>query len=114
VLAALALKEIQGFDTQAQAKRNVVRAIEAVAERLGNTVTVCRKCYIHPQVIGAYMDGTLQQTVKARAARELSTAMKQLKPEEATVLALLHRRLSQNTNEVLFKPVPGMRERRRK
>ena len=43
VLAALALREFEAFDTQTQAKQNVVHAIEAVAERLGNTPTVCRK-----------------------------------------------------------------------
>src|SRR5205807_2614074 len=51
VLAALALQEFQAFDSQAQAKRNLVAAIERVAKRLGNTTAVCRKCYIHPAVI---------------------------------------------------------------
>src|SRR5205807_2602258 len=57
VLAARALQEFQAFDSRAQAKRNVVSAIEAVAKRLGNTKTVCRKCYIHPALLNAYLDG---------------------------------------------------------
>src|SRR6202012_588486 len=57
VLAALALREFESFDSQTQAKKNVVRAIESVAERLGNTPTVCRKCYVHPAVLDSYLDG---------------------------------------------------------
>jgi len=57
VLAALALREFEAFDSKTQAKKNVVRAIESVAERLGNTPTVCRKCYIHPAVLDAYQQG---------------------------------------------------------
>jgi DNA topoisomerase-1 len=42
-----------------QAKQNVVAAVRAVAEQLGNTPAVCRKCYVHPAIIDAYSDGTL-------------------------------------------------------
>ncbi|MEX2142210.1 MAG: hypothetical protein WD894_23280 [Pirellulales bacterium] len=48
VLAAMALEEFEKFDSKAQRKRNIVRAIEHVAERLGNTPSVCKKCYVHP------------------------------------------------------------------
>ena len=44
-------------------KKNVLRAVEEVAKRLGNTRSVCRKCYIHPAVIDAYMDGSLLKTL---------------------------------------------------
>jgi DNA topoisomerase-1 len=59
-----------------------------VAKHLGNTRAVCRKCYIHPAVIDAYMDGTLHQRMRIRAARadENGTA---LSPEEAAVLGFL-------------------------
>ncbi|HTD85758.1 MAG TPA: DNA topoisomerase IB, partial [Candidatus Binatia bacterium] len=70
VLAAMALREVEKFDTQTQAKKNVLRAIEAVAERLGNTPAICRKCYVHPMVLDAYMDGALLQTVKQRAQQQ--------------------------------------------
>ena len=94
VLAAYALHELEVFDTDAQAKINVVRAIESVAERLGNTVAICRKCYVHPEIIDAYMDGSLAQTLKHRAEAELSKSLNGLEPEEAAVLALLQQRLS--------------------
>lgn len=60
VLCVEALCRCEKFTTQRQAKRNVVAAIGEAAGRLGNTVAVCRKCYVHPAVIDAYMDGSLQ------------------------------------------------------
>ena len=59
VLAAMALQGFEACDSQAQAKKNVVAAIESVSKRLGNTPSVCRKCYVHPDVISTYMDGSL-------------------------------------------------------
>ena len=41
------------------AKRNITRAIERVSARLGNTPTICRKCYIHPEIMNAYLEGGL-------------------------------------------------------
>jgi DNA topoisomerase-1 len=89
VLAARALREFEAFDSQTQAKHNVMRAIEFVAKRLGNTKTVCRKCYIHPAVIDAYLAGSLVHTLRQRAEKELTLSLHQLKPEEAAVLAFL-------------------------
>ena len=66
VLAALALEEFEKFDSQAQRKRNIVRAIETVAERLGNTPSVCRKCYVHPVILDSYLDGSMLDTLKQR------------------------------------------------
>ena len=93
VLAAQALAAFEEFDSEAEAKRNVVQAIEAVAKRLGNTRAICRKCYVHPAVIDAYLEGDVAATIKQRAEQELSTALGQLSPEEAAVLMLLHQRL---------------------
>ena len=96
VLAALALREFQSFDSRTQAKKNVVRAIETVAERLGNTPTVCRKCYVHPDVIDAYLDGTMLETLKQIAEQEMVATLHELRPEEAAVLALLQQRLARS------------------
>jgi DNA topoisomerase-1 len=97
VLAARALQELARFNSQAQAKRNVLRAVEAVAKRLGNTRAVCRKCYIHPEVVNAFLDGTLAESLSRNAGRELGSNLKNLSREEAAVLALLHRRLQQDS-----------------
>jgi DNA topoisomerase I len=45
--------ELESFDNTAQAKRNLRAAIEKVSARLGNTPTICRKCYVHPEVLDA-------------------------------------------------------------
>jgi DNA topoisomerase I len=96
VLAARALRELAAFDSQAQAKRNILRAVEAVAKRLGNTRAVCRKCYIHPEVVHAYLDGTLAESLNRKAGRELRSNLKNLSQEEAAVLALLQHALKQD------------------
>jgi DNA topoisomerase-1 len=93
VLAARALQEFEAFDSQAQAKRNVVRAIEDVARRLGNTRAVCRKCYVHPAVLDAYLDGSLVETLRQRVEGEIKKELAGLRPEEAAVLAFLQERL---------------------
>src|SRR6185437_2369606 len=100
VLAARALQEFQAFDSQAQAKRNVVQAIESVAKRLGNTKAVCRKCYIHPAVINLYMDGSLLQTLTRRVKKELTRSLHGLPAEEAAVLTLLQHRLKREEQGV--------------
>lgn len=93
VLAVRALQDVDRFDSQTQAKRNVVAAIEQVAKDLGNTREICRKCYVHPAVVGAYMDGTLAETLQRRAESQARSSPRGLRPEEAAVLALLQQSL---------------------
>jgi DNA topoisomerase I len=59
-----------------------------VARKLGNTSTICRKCYVHPEVLNSYMDGNLVLELKSKAESELRSEVRSLKPEEAAVLAL--------------------------
>ena len=101
VLAARALQELEAFDSQAQAKRNVVSAIESVAGLLGNTTSVCRKCYVHPAVIDSYLDGSMLMTLKRRAEEEMRSGVGSLRPEEAAVLALLQQRLGREAGASL-------------
>src|SRR5207248_9324725 len=92
VLAAKALAASATFKSNAEAKRKVVAAIESVAKRLGNTKAVCRKCYIHPAILDAYMDGATIQTIRARDAK-LARSRGALTPEETAVVGILERRL---------------------
>ena len=94
VLAALALAEYEKVDSQAAAKRNVRAAIEAVAARLGNTPTVCRKCYIHPEIFDSYLSEELVLEARDAIEKELREDVSRLRPEEAVVLAFLQRRLA--------------------
>jgi DNA topoisomerase I len=93
VLAAQLLRDFEAVDSEARAKKNVVAAIEQVAKRLGNTKAVCRKCYVHPAVIDAYLDGSMMRTVSQRAQRTMK-AVGKLTAAEAAVLGLLQRRLA--------------------
>ena len=93
VLAALALQEFEKFDSETQAKKNIVRAIESVAEKLGNTPSICRKCYVHPAVIDAYLEGAALDALRERTRRELVEDLHALSPEEAAVVTLLQQRL---------------------
>jgi DNA topoisomerase-1 len=89
VLAALALLELEQGGTQAAAKRNVTRAIQQVAARLGNTPAICRKCYVHPVVVDRYLGGGLTLRIEAKAAPGPRRNLTDLQPEETAVLALL-------------------------
>jgi DNA topoisomerase-1 len=109
VLASMALQEFEKFDSQTQAKKNLVQAIENVAERLGNTPSVCRKCYVHPAVIDAYLDGSMLESLQQQTETELKSTLRGLQAEEAAVLAFLQRRLE---SEVSHKSAKKSRTRR--
>jgi len=79
VFAATVLREI---DPEQRTKKNLKKAIEQVAARLGNTPSICRKCYIHPHVIECFLDGSLH-------GREALRAKEGLDANERLVLELL-------------------------
>jgi len=58
VLVIALAEPIACFDP-AEEKRNILDAIEKVAERPGNTPTICRRCYVHPEIIACYQEGSL-------------------------------------------------------
>ena len=89
----MALAEFEAVDSASAAKQNVRRAIESVAKRLGNTPTICRKCYVHPEIFNGYLDGDLLTLLTRKIEGELSK-LRELSAAEATTLALLHRRLA--------------------
>ena len=92
-MAARALQEFEKFTSQAEAKKNLLHAVEAVARMLGNTPAICRRCYVHPVVLESYLDGTLVDQLKRRAEQKLATGVKS-SPDEAAVLMLLQQTLS--------------------
>lgn len=95
VLAALALQRFEQFETKAQAKKNLVQAIEHVAARLGNTPAVCRKCYIHPVILSSYLDGATIATLRRKTETALGHGLSSLSGPEGAVLAFLQERLRQ-------------------
>ena len=94
VMAAKALAAAAGFKSVSQARRNIVKAVEQVAKRLGNTKAVCRRCYIHPAIIDSYMEGVTLATGTTRARITRSAGSRgALSAVEAGVIGLLERRL---------------------
>ncbi|WP_095056026.1 DNA topoisomerase IB [Pseudomonas sp. Irchel s3f7] len=71
VLALATLRELR-WETEPDAKRHVVEMVKNVAKQLGNTPAVCRKCYIHPAVLDAFILGTLAELPKPRARKGLT------------------------------------------
>jgi len=92
VLACLALREFEAFQSETEAKRNIVQAIKSVAEKLGNTPAVCRKCYVHPAVLECYNAGELLKTLES-AGKKTSNSPHALRQEELEVMFLLEARL---------------------
>ena len=94
VLAAVALRELEEFTSEKHAKRIVVEAIEAVAEMLGNTPAICRRCYIHPAILESYLAGHVIARPRQVSAPPRRGSLSKLRPEEVAVLALLRERLA--------------------
>ena len=89
VLALAELSKLPQSDSAPRTKRNIVRAIERVAERLGNTVAVCRSCYVHPAIISAYLEGSLPRTIERYRKRSAKGA--RIRMHEWAVLAIVRR-----------------------
>jgi len=102
VLAAVALSQFEQFETKKQAKKNLVAAIERVAERLGNTPSVCRKCYVHPVVLQSYLDGNTVEVILKKTEDVLTHGLPQLTGAEGAVLAFLQTQLRRNQQPSLL------------
>ena len=89
VLALRALLPLEAAASEKEARRAVTGAIEAVAEVLGNTVAVCRACYVHPAVIDAYVNGSMANVRLRRVRTKGQAAPDRLRPHEAALLRLL-------------------------
>jgi DNA topoisomerase-1 len=86
VLAATSLAAIREDRSGKVTKRDLVRAVESVADRLGNTKAVCRKSYIHPAILAAYLEG---DTI--RSSRNGTNGKSLLSADERAVLSFLER-----------------------
>ncbi|WP_353063187.1 DNA topoisomerase IB [Tunturibacter psychrotolerans] len=88
VMACAKLQEFDVFESESEAKKNVVEIVKTVAARLGNTPSVCRKCYIHPLVIEAYMSGAFTKTRREQQSQE---SPRELQWEETVLMKLMQR-----------------------
>jgi DNA topoisomerase-1 len=94
VLACTVLREFETFASETEAKRNVVRAIESVASRLGNTPSVCRKCYVHPAILECYLGGIMTNTLAKQVEEQAARQVQALRQEERDLMHLLARQLA--------------------
>ena len=95
MLAAVELRAVGPASSRSEADRNIIRAIDAVAERLGNTRAVCRKYYVHPTLVEAYHLGLTVPHPAApprRGRREQPTAA--LRRDEVAVLQFLQEKVA--------------------
>jgi DNA topoisomerase-1 len=91
MVAAVELRTMGPATSRREADRNIVRALDAVAERLGNTRAVCRKYYVHPALLDAYHMGLIaphSPAAKPRHARRKASAAA-LRRDEVMVLQFL-------------------------
>ena len=98
MLVAEALRSMGAAETKREAEKNIVAAVDKTARMLGNTRSVCRKYYIHPVLIEAYLQGSVlpplpEQTWSPRAAAPKPTDGPMLRRHEADVLAFIRARL---------------------
>ncbi len=87
VLAVQALADAPPAESQRQRAKQMVAVVREVAGRLGNTMAVCRKCYIHPGALEHYLAGSLTSCCESTAGahpRGVSAA-------EATALCFLRK-----------------------
>jgi DNA topoisomerase-1 len=89
VLAAQALHQLG----KPEDKSKLAQAIECVARQLGNTKAICRKCYIHPAVIDAYLDGSLSDSMNAKTLERCVQRLLQRRPKREKLETLLVRSL---------------------
>ena len=93
LLAARALKELGPQPSDRASQKSIVQAVGKVANMLGNRPATCRKYYVHPAIIDAYLDGSLFFAFQAMSAHPVPNAPHDLDVEEAVVLELLRERL---------------------
>ena len=94
VLAAMALSVRDPFETKKQARANINDAIGTVSKLLGNTPAICRKCYVHPAILQAYLDGNSIEGLKQKAEEAVTQNRCDLRSSETAVLKFLQARLA--------------------
>ena len=89
VQAFLALKSIGCCETETEAKRKMVEALDIVSEHLGNTRTVCKKYYVHPLILSLYESKKLEKYIESLDSIEKDDGKAGLSPEEKIVMEIL-------------------------
>jgi DNA topoisomerase-1 len=99
MLVAEALRKTGPANTKREAEKNIVAAVDLTAKRLGNTRSVCRKYYIHPALIEAYLEGSVLPPLPERQWRKRKSQGPTLRQHELDVLAFIKARLKDGTRK---------------
>jgi DNA topoisomerase-1 len=105
----LAAVELQASTADSPQAKHLREAIARVAARLGNTPTICRKCYVHPEVIAAWQLGELILPDAASTGEPGEQQPGVLRAEEKAVLGLLRERLGRTLTGQLEKSLAARR-----
>jgi DNA topoisomerase-1 len=89
MLAAAQLRALGPAASEKEAKANVVKAVDEVSHRLGNTRAVCRKYYVHPAILAAYLEGGLPGNGAGLKNTKREQPSAGLRQEEAEVIAFI-------------------------
>ena len=100
LLAAAELSEVGDSQSLTQARKGLATAVKAVAERLGNTPAVCRKCYIHPDIIESYLSRGLIRELGGTGSPSERYDLRKLRPMESAVLRLLEARVKASRRQL--------------
>ena len=106
MLAAEALRAIGPAKTKREAERNIIASVDMTAKRLGNTRSVCRKYYIHPALIEAYLEGSVLPPLPERKWSKRKSKGPTLRQHEMDVLGFLKARLKPKTRRAAATPKP--------
>jgi DNA topoisomerase-1 len=83
------LKSLSEITTQAECKRNILAALDAVSKKLGNTRTVCKSYYVHPALLTLYEEKNLQKYLKDLDAQEVPDGQADLTTDEKILMKIL-------------------------
>ncbi len=113
MLVAEALRAVGPAESRREAERNIVAAVDTTAKKLGNTRSVCRKYYIHPALIEAYLEGSVlpplpEHTWSPGTPEERVSHGPTLRRHEADVLAFLKARLKPNARRAPRQEAPEL------
>ena len=93
LIAALKLAELGAAENEKLANKNVLQAIDTVAERLGNTRDIARSSYVSPRIIEHYLEGSVIAYQAEQLEEILVAEQGDLTREEQALLELLQKKL---------------------
>lgn len=99
LFAALKLAEIGAAEEKKTAEKNVLAAIDTVAERLGNTRDIARASYVSPRIVDHYLEGSMVAYHGGRIEEVIAAEQGDLTEDERALLDLLNKKLRRELQE---------------